>query len=240
MIREKGSQRAMLKLIESDHFLSSINKLIKPYAEITVYDNWMPKSLHNDKEAELKNFLKYNFDPQMYNKIISWWLHVDTTTPNWDLVTTCTIGGKRGILLVEAKAHEKELNEESHGKKLEKSASDNSKLNHEKIKVAIDKAKNEINNANYNLEISRDNCYQLSNRIAHSWWLANHGIPVVLMYLGFLDSQDMNDGKNTLLNSPEDWETCFLNHAKQVGVDSIINKWVECGESKFITICRSI
>ena len=50
----------------------------------------------------------------------------------------------------------------------------------------------------------------------------------------------MNDGKNRLLNSPEDWEDCFLKHAKQVGVNSIIDKWVDCGESKFITISRSI
>lgn len=240
MSREKGSQRAMLKLIESDHFLSSINNLIKPYAEITVYDNWMPKSLHNDKEAELKNFLKYNFDPQMYNKIVSWWLHVDTTTPNWDLVSTCTIDGKRGILLVEAKAHEKELNEESHEKRLKADATNDSKKNHERIGLAIQLANEGIKKSGFDISISRDNCYQLSNRVAHAWWLANQGIPVVLMYLGFLDCQDMNDGKNKLLNSPEDWEDCFLKHAKQVGVNSIIDKWVDCGESKFITISRSI
>lgn len=240
MIREKGSQRAMLKLIESDHFLFSINKLIKPYAEITVYDNWMPKSLHNDKEAELKNFLKYNFDPQMYNKIVSWWLHVDTTTPNWDLVSTCTIDGKRGILLVEAKAHEKELNEESHEKRLKADATKDSRKNHEKIGLAIQHANDSIKKSGFDISISRDNCYQLSNRVAHAWWLANQGIPVVLMYLGFLDCQDMNDGKNNLLNSQKDWENCFLNHAKQVGVDSIIDKWLDCEESRFITICRSL
>lgn len=240
MIREKGSQRAMLKLIESNHFLISINKLIKPYAEITVYDNWMPKSLHNDKEAELKNFLKYNFDPQLYNKIVNWWLYVDTTTPNWDLVSTCTIDGKRGILLVEAKAHKDELNNESHGKQLKADASDDSKKNHARIEEAIQEAKKGIKNTGFDLSISRDNYYQLSNRVAHAWWLANQGIPVVLLYLGFLDCQDMNDEKYKLLNSPKEWDDCFLNHAKQVRVGSIINKWVYCGESKLITICRSL
>jgi len=240
MIREKGSQRAMLKLIESDHFLGSINKLIKPYAEITVYDNWMPKSLYNDKEAELKNFLKYNFDLQMYNKIVNWWLHVDSTTPNWDLVSTCTIDGKRGILLVEAKAHEKELTEESHGKKLKVDATYDSEKNHASIGVAIHEANNGIKDMGFEVSISRDNCYQLSNRVGHAWWLANQGIPVVLLYLGFLDCQDMNDGKNKLFHSPKDWEDCFLNHAKQVGVDSIVDEWVDCRESKFITICRNI
>lgn len=156
------------------------------------------------------------------------------------MVSTCTIDGKRGILLIEAKAHEKELNDESHGKILDKKkASEDTIRNHIKIGEAIKEANDEIKKQFPEISISRNNCYQLSNRVASAWWLANEGIPVVLMYLGFLDCQDMNDGKNKLLNSPEDWEDCFLNHAKQVGVNSIINKWVDCGESKFITICRS-
>jgi hypothetical protein len=241
MIREKGSQRAMLKLIESDHFLSSINELIKPYGEITVYDNWMPKSLNNDKEAELKNFLKYNFNSLLYDKVVNWWLHVDTTTPNWDLISTCTIDGKRGVLLVEAKAHEKELNEESHKKSLDKKeATENSIRNHIKIGASINDVNDEIKKEFPKISISRDNCYQLSNRVAHAWWLANQGIPVVLLYLGFLDCQDMNDGKYKLLNSSKEWEDCFLNHAKRVRVDSIIDKWVDCGVSKFIAICGSL
>ena len=35
-----------------------------------------------------------------------WWLAVasnNTRTPNWDIVTTCTIEGKPGIVLIEAK-----------------------------------------------------------------------------------------------------------------------------------------
>ena len=177
----------------------------------------------------------------MYKKIVSWWLHVDTTTPNWDLVSTCTIDGKRGILLIEAKAHEKELNEESHGKRLDKKeASEDTIRNHIKIGEAINEAHAGIKTQFPEISISRDNCYQLSNRVAHAWWLAIQGIPVVLMYLGILKCQNMNDGKNNLLNSPEDWKDCFLNHAKQVGVDSIIDEWVDCGESKFITICRSL
>ena len=46
----KGSQYAILKLVESDSFLDSMNRLIKSTdAEIKVYDNWMPKSLQLDR-----------------------------------------------------------------------------------------------------------------------------------------------------------------------------------------------
>lgn len=240
MIREKGSQRAMMNLIESVKFITSINKLANPYAKITIYDNWMPKNLQIDKEVELKDFLKYNFDSQKYKDIVEWWLHVDTTTPNWDLVSTCTIDGKRGVLLVEAKAHEKELNTESHGKKLDSNASKNSKLNHDKIGVAIQEANTSIKMEGFKISISRDKCYQLSNRVAHAWWLATQGIPVVLLYLGFLECHDMSNRNTKLLNTPKEWEECFLNYTMQVGVDAIIDKWVDCGESKFITICKSL
>jgi hypothetical protein len=184
--------------------------------------------------------LKYNFGPGLYDEIVKWWLHKDTTTPNWDLISTCTINGKRGILLIEAKAHFKELENESKGKPLDKTEpSESSEKNHARIFEAINEANTEINKINNGIKISRDNCYQLSNRVAHAWWLANQGIPVVLLYLGFLNCDDMNDGKNTLFKTDSDWQNCFLNHAKKVGVDMILDKWVDCGKSKFITISKS-
>lgn len=236
----KGSKHAVLKLVESSNCIKEINTLLKSTkATISVYDTWMPKSVLHNKEAELKDFLKYNFDPLFYNKIVKWWLHVDATTPNWDLVSTCSINGKRGILLVEAKAHWDELEQESHGKKLDGKASSNSKLNHQQIDKAITQANTEINKKISGVSISRDKCYQLSNRVAHAWWLANQGIPVVLLYLGILDCQDMNNGKNRLFTSDADWQNCFFNHAKKVGVNVLLNKTIKCGKSEFVTICKS-
>ncbi len=145
----KGSKNAVLNLVNSANFISTMNSLLKSTnATISVYDNWMPKSLHHEKEAELKDFLKYNFPQELGENIHDWWLtvkHANAQTPNWDLVSTCTIHGKRGILLVEAKAHWDELENESHGKKLESNASENSKSNHEHIGKAIAQANTAIN-----------------------------------------------------------------------------------------------
>ena len=168
-------------------------------------------------------------------------MEVDTSnprTPNWDLVSTCTVNGKAGILLVEAKAHESELHDG--GKRLESDASENSRKNHERIRHAIMEANSEINKAVQGVSISRDKCYQLSNRVAHSWWLASHGIPVVLLYLGFLKAEDMRSSGYIVFDNPQDWEKCFMNHAKQVGVDNIINVSVDCGNSSFVTIVKSL
>lgn len=239
----KGSQYSVIKLVESRGFIANINELIKATnAKITVYDNWMPKSLHHDKEAELKNFLKYNFSEELSIGIHNWWLKVkyeNAMTPNWDLISTCTIKGKRGILLVEAKAHWDELDKESHGKSLKSDASADSIKNHKKIAEAINEANTLIKNTYHQINISRDNCYQLSNRVAHAGWLASQGIPVVLVYLGFLNCKDMDYNKRRLFKNDNDWQTCFNEHAQKIGVDTITDNWIDCGESKFITICRS-
>jgi len=237
----KGSKKCMLELISSPNYYSTINSLIQgTEAIITAKDDkHFPLGLHNDKEAELKDFLAGHFTAKQGTDIRNWWLAVstpNTRTPNWDLISTCTINGKKGILLVEAKAHKQELNGESHGKKLKLKPSDDSISNHGKIGLAINEAREGIDG----ISISRDNCYQLSNRVAHAWWLANQGIPVVLLYLGFLNVKDMDNGKNKLLETNKDWTDCFSNHASKVGVDNIIDKWVDCGKSGFRLICKSI
>lgn len=241
MNEPKGSKRCMLELIDSPDFISNINVLMKDVgAYISNTDSWLPKGYHNGKEGELKDFLKEHFNPQLATDIKKWWLHNNGRTPNWDLIATCTINGERGILLVEAKAHVDELKKESKGKLYNiNTKSEGTKENHKQIALAIEEAKNEINKKIGGIAISRDSCYQLSNRIAHSWWLANNGIPVVLLYLGFLKCKDMNNGKNHLFNKDEDWQMCFKEHVNQIGAEVLINEKVNCGESSFVMICRS-
>jgi hypothetical protein len=237
----KGSRYSIIKLVESSNFLFDINKLITgTNASVSEYDNWLPKSLHLDKEAELKDFLKYNFNPELGDEIKNWWLaeiRPTTRTPNWDLISTCTINNKKGILLVEGKAHYDELNNERIGKRFD---SKSSKQNDDKIGRAINVANASINCFITGVSISKDSCYQLSNRIAYAWWLASHGIPTVLLYLGFLNADDMRDGKRKIFETPDDWKNCFLEHANIVGVNRIVDRWVDCGKSKFITIYKPL
>lgn len=237
----KGSQYAVIKLVESRDFITTINKLLKDTkAKVSLYDNWIPKSLHLHKEAELKDFLKFNFNSQIANDIVKWWLFKNATTPNWDLISTCTINGKKGLVLVEAKAHWDELDKESIGKILKSDASENSKKNHLKIGEAINQANSYIKKNYPAINISRDNCYQFSNRIAHSWWLANQGIPVVLIYLGFLNCMDINYNGRKLFKTDNDWQNCFKQHTNKVGSNNLINNWMPTNKSRFITLCKSL
>ena len=61
--------------------------------------------------------------------------------------------------------------------------------------------------------LSRDSCYQMANRFAWAWKLVDLGMPVVLVYLGFLDAIEMSD-KGNPFRRPADWVECVKMHAK--------------------------
>lgn len=154
---------------------------------------------------------------EVQDDLRKWWLAVDRAarTPNWDIASTCEIEGKRGLLLIEAKAHEKELSRS--GKPCPTSTnSTNSQRNHQQIGQAIAEAKCRLKRATGNpWHISRDSHYQLSNRFAWAWKLASLGVPVVLVYLGFLNAQDMaNDGP--LFRCYADWERALKTYGDGV------------------------
>lgn len=237
----KGSKKSILSLIDSDDFLERVNTLINVTGVVVKSEDiWQPKGYIDKREAQLKSFLAKNFEPCLREEIQKWWLveKISTsTTPNWDLISTCTINGDKGILLVEGKAHYGELDYEKKGKRINKESSN---LNHERIRYAIKEANDSIRGIAPDISISIDYCYQFSNRVAHAWWLAKHGIPTVLLYLGFLNVNEMNYGKRRVLETASDWQNCFFEHAQKVGAEKIIDKWINCGKSSFITICKSI
>ena len=76
--------------------------------------------------------------PEVRRHLLDWWLSVvpGANTPNWDLVSTCRVEGKEGLLLVEAKAYRRELPEKG---KPEPSTKNGWK-NHEQIGSAIEQA----------------------------------------------------------------------------------------------------
>ena len=151
----------------------------------------------------------------VHQQLQTWWLAVPqgANTPNWDIASTCRIKGKQGLLLVEAKAHVNELS--SSGKSLPKKSA-SSRKNHKQIDRAIAEANCNLQSVTGNpWKISRDHYYQLSNRFAWSWKLVSLDIPVVLLYLGFLNAQDMaQDGR--LFQSEVEWESTLKDYCDGV------------------------
>ena len=116
---------------------------------------------------------------ELGDQLGQWWLAFPkgANTPNWDITSTCTIKGRRGLLLVEAKAHSAELGESD-------SCGSENPGNRQRICLAITDAAAGLQAATGGTwELSPDSHYQLSNRFAWSWKLASLGIPIMLLYL---------------------------------------------------------
>ncbi|MDD2230656.1 MAG: hypothetical protein PHY48_14820 [Candidatus Cloacimonetes bacterium] len=156
----------------------------------------------------MSNFKEYN---DFKCKIEDWWLEhpAHANTPNWDTACIAKIDGRDGLILVEAKAHKAELSPET--KTYDKNSS-NSEKNHERIIGAIERTSQELRDkTGIQFNLSEHSPYQLSNRFAWSWFLAQNGIPVVLVYLGFIDAKEM---KRKLFINHEDVEKCVKEHCK--------------------------
>ena len=134
-------------------------------------------------------------------------------------------------MIVEAKAHWKELSEE--GKKCDAKTN---KKNHDQIGVAIQEANSGLGDLGGDWNLSRDSNYQLSNRFAWAWKLTQLGIPVVLVYLGFLHATEMNDPFLT----PDDWKECLLAHSKVIVPEEAWGTQLISGKAPLIPLIRSV
>ena len=176
-------------------------------------------------------------------RLSNWWLAVsenDPRTPNWDIASTCTVRGRKGLLLVEAKAHWNEVARSSKGKRLGKPASNGTLKNHEKIGEAIGEAAVGLRTVTGGRwGISRDSHYQLSNRFAWSWKLASLGVPVVLVYLGFLYATDIAKGGN-LFHSEAHWERVIKGHSEGVVDSGCWGRWLDVDGAPLIPLIRAL
>ena len=165
----------------------------------------------------------------------------NTRTPNWDVASTCTIEGKAGIVLIEAKAHDQELIKEETGRKNMKApVSGSARRNLLRIDWAIRDASAALaENTGLSWALSRDWNYQMSNRFAWAWKLTDLGIPVVLVYLGFLGASEMRDQGNPIAD-PADWETVVKHHSQALFPAEVWGRRWTCGGHPFIALIRSI
>jgi hypothetical protein len=177
-----------------------LNSLVQPLAKVGEEDWYMPEGFCKPDEARLGKTNGFLTDEQR-EIVTNWWLAVrrNANTPNWDIVSTCTVGGRRGIVLVEAKGHAAELN-----------PNDCCRVRNEQNRQRIATA---IGQANHGLgegwELSMDSRYQLSNRFAWAWRVASLGVPVALVYLGFLNADEMGQP----FTGHGAWERCLLAYA---------------------------
>lgn len=245
---QRGSKpRCHLLTLGSDHDVAAkLTELLAPFAVVSASDKWMPRGFEETGECQLHRRSRVH-DSDLCDRLAAWWLPADQLTdrtPNFDIAATCLIDGRPGMVLVEAKAHDNELIRESIGRRVTARTSEEKQTrrdsSHKTIGVAINEARIGLTAATgLNFGISRDARYQLSNRFAWAWKLADSGLPVVLVYLGFLNADDMaKDGRP--FRTLEDWEELVRSHSSPVVPDSVWNrKWTVSGQP-FIPLIRSV
>ena len=197
-----------------------LSGLVKPFGSVSSACRWLPDGFACPDEVQLQ---KQNslVEDEIRRELKDWWFKVPGGSgPTWDLASQCLVGSgnsaRKGLLLVEAKAHWAELEPgERHGKPLDANASCGSLRNHVRIGRAIEEANDGLR-ALTNHEswaLSRDSCYQMANRFAWAWKLVDLGVPVILVYLGFLDAAEMRD-QGDPFSERSDWAKCVKAHGR--------------------------
>ena len=163
-----------------------------------------------------------------------WWLAKDTGrsgTPHWDIASTCTISGQAGLLLVEAKAHSKELS------KRDKCGA--TPANRKQIESALKEANAGLSMVTVGLwRLSAEHHFQLANRFAWSWKLATFGVPVVLLYLGFLDAVEMTD-RGSPFGEDDDWRDTLLENYHGVIDAACWERTLDVGGTPLLPLIRT-
>jgi hypothetical protein len=235
----RGSRKHVLELLDRPDYVSIINGLLSGTgAVVSLADPRKPTGFGDPSEDELPAFCRKHLAGLIDAACLDvgqWWtLHLGTT-PNWDLLSTITVGDRRGLLLVEAKAHALEL--EEGGKPLRTGASAASRANHDFIGQCINAASGELGRCMPGFQLSRDGHYQLSNRIAWAWKVAACGVPVVLMYLGFTGDTYFADD---FLRDDAHWQTLMKTYLAAVAPPQFAATRLEIGDDSLQFVCRSL
>jgi hypothetical protein len=235
----RGSRKHILDWVSQKNFSTEFIKLIN-LRECTLGDSpvWQP----NDKKSnEIR--LENNGDllisgTNCWENLAEWWLvhRGGANKPNWDLVFACNISAKRGLVLVEAKAHERELSRV--GKQLKSNASHRSCENHDRIGKAITEAGHALNAIIPGVNLSRDTHYQLANRLAYSWKIASMGIPVILLYLGFTGDKGIGDVGKPIENE-DHWKRVMREYTENILPENFPETSLNCEKASMKMIVRS-
>jgi hypothetical protein len=235
----RGSRKHVLDWLESPRFVPEFLQILSPIdVKVVARSSWAPVSHQYPDEARLEEWGPQNFGMHpAWSALSAWWLKKPrrANTPNWDLAMIAEIEGALGLVLVEAKANVREIG--SAGKS-GPTGSDGSCANHECIGEAIASARTALQSVCPGIAISRDSNYQLSNRIAFTWKLASLGIPVALIYLGFVGDDGICDVSSPFVDDAH-WQSVLREHLQEVGAESLFEKRHQLSGAPFWFLSRS-
>lgn len=229
--RRRGSYPRCLLLMEGsrDAVARRLTNLVG-IADVSVSadDCWMPTGIpvmnapgkwdlapaQEAKLGEDEGFLT----PERRQQVTDWWLEVvaKANTPNWDVASTCHIGHRPGLILVEAKAHSAELSSAAKPRP----RTSNGAKNDRRTRESMAGANGALNRILPGWRLSCDSHYQMANRFAWAWKLASIGVPTVLMYMGFTRAAEMADRGEPFADGKA-WEKAVREHSADIAPSSV-------------------
>jgi len=228
----QGSRGHLLDLIDRPGWRDELNGILGAVGATIPSDSaHVPAGSVQPREWNLVKFLQEHCITAMdVDRFSTWWVR-QGAPPTWDLISQCLIDDRPGILLVEAKAHENELSSEGKlitFRNLAGSPQDvmsriaRSLVNHGYIGRCIDEARDGLRRFIPVISIDRDRNYQLSNRIASTWKVADCGMPAVLLYLGFTGDQGMAS-QGVPLRDKNHWDMVVRSHLRDLDAERLID-----------------
>jgi|JI10StandDraft_1071094.scaffolds.fasta_scaffold239007_2 hypothetical protein len=244
-VKERRGSRARCVLFTDGvraEVAARLTSLVAPHAIVHPERHiWMPNGVADAIEGKLGEAKSFLSDGQR-KEVTNWWLavrHAAANTPNWDIISQATIGDREGLILVEAKAHDQELIKAKGGKSLDENASENSQSNHAQIGACIQEASKALSSATgLPWSLSQDTHYQMSNRFAWAWKLTTMEIPVMLVYLGFLNATEMGD-QGIPLTSHDRWNELVEAQSRDLFPSSVWGKTWKIENAGLIPLIRS-
>jgi hypothetical protein len=215
-----------------------LEALAGPHVVVPANAVVMPRGFRNQLEAWLGVSMQFLTTDQR-SELAAWWVGLKgiLRPPSWDIVSTCTIEGHQGLVLVEAKAHAAEL-------KPFDSCAATSTENRDRIGQAIAEAGGGLSTLLPGWHLRADSHYQLCNRFAWAWKLAAMGVPVVLVYLGFLNADEMADVGPSFVGppftSPRHWDECVRAYAEGVVPAEVWERRLDVGGTPLRAVIRAL
>lgn len=230
----KGSRLRCLMMTSQtrNRVAEFLTSLVDPFASVAPEALVAPRGFLKPGEGKLGKTPGFLSERDMVS-LTKWWLDQPqhANTPNWDLISQCRIGDRRGLVLVEAKAHKSEFADDR--------CEATSQENIASIDRALAQASGALSGIMPGFSLSSATRYQLSNRFAFAWKLASMGIPVVLVYLGFLHAEELSEDKNELFLSHEDWRSCVLKGSEGIVPTEAWNKSFDIDGTPLTVLLRS-
>jgi len=236
----RGSRKHVLDWTARPSFLEEFNDCLGlgkavDFGQATL----MPRGYSATEEARLESFGPVWLpESPVWSQLTEWWLKhpAGANTPNWDIAIGCRIEDRPGLVLVEAKANWPELG--TAGKSSPDPDRANSIENHQRIGDAVEEACAGWRSLDERISITRDSHYQLANRLAFTWKLAQSGVPVVLVYLGFFGDEGIRDVGPPFADDA-DWQRAFGTYIRDVFPSDLIDRRLDIGPAPAWILSRS-